>query len=157
MMGGSMQLRNPKDFWAGVLFMAIGAAFAIVIKVYEYPLGTTRSMGPGYFPLVIALLLALLGIIIVAKSLVTSGEPVSKFAWRPIIWILGGVVLFGLTAKTIGLALAIVLLVLVSAFGGHEFKIKEQLTAAVILAIGSVLVFVIGLKLPFPIWPDFLS
>jgi hypothetical protein len=66
-------------------------------------------------------------------------------------------VLFGLTAKIIGLALAIILLVLVSAMGGHEFKVKEQVIAAIILAIGSVLVFVIGLKLPFPIWPDFLS
>lgn len=152
-----MQLRNPKDFWAGVLFLAIGAAFATVINVYEYKLGTTRNMGPGYFPLLIALLLSALGIIIILKSLVTSGEPISKFAWRPIIWILSAVVLFGLTAKIVGLALAIIMLVLISAFGGHEFKIKEQLIAAVVLAIGAVLVFVIGLKLPFPIWPSFLS
>ena len=152
-----MHLRNPKDFWAGVLFVLIGVAFIGVVKIYEYPMGTTRSMGPGYFPLMIASLLTILGLIIVAKSLVTDGEKVSKFAWRPIIWILGGVILFGLTAKIIGLALAIMLLVIVSAFGGHEFKVKEQLIAAVILAIGSVLVFVKGLKLPFPIWPPFLG
>jgi hypothetical protein len=157
MTGGSMRLRNPKDFWAGILFALIGGAFAVVVKVYDYPIGTTRSMGPGYFPLVIGVLLSILGGIIAAKSLVTDGERVDKFAWRPLIWILGAVVLFGLTAKIIGLALAIILLVLVSAMGGHEFKVKEQVIAAIILAIGSVLVFVIGLKLPFPIWPDFLS
>jgi len=114
-------------------------------------------MGPGYFPLVIAGLLTLLGVIILAKSFLTDGGQVSKFAWRPIIWVLSAVVVFGVTVKTIGFALAIILVVLISSFGGHEFKFKEQLIAAVVLAIGSVLVFVIGLKLPFPIWPSFLA
>jgi hypothetical protein len=152
-----MQLRNPKDFWAGVLFASIGAAFAIIVEVYDYPIGSARRMGPGYFPLVIAGLLTLLGVIILAKSFLTDGGQVSKFAWRPIIWVLGAVVVFGVTVKTIGFALAIILVVLISSFGGHEFKFKEQLIAAVVLAIGSVLVFVIGLKLPFPIWPSFLA
>lgn len=152
-----MQLRNPKDFWAGVLFAAIGITFAVVVQVYEYPIGNTRRMGPGFFPLAIAVILAIMGLVIVAKAFVTDGEAVSKFAWRPLLWILGGVVLFGVLVKTIGLVLGIVMLVLVSAYGGHEFKLKEQLIAATILAIGCTLVFVKGLKLAFPIWPIFLS
>ena len=152
-----MRLRNPKDFWAGVLFAVIGASFAIVVQVYEYPIGNTRRMGPGFFPLVIAVILAIIGLVIVAKAFVTDGEAVSKFAWRPLLWILGGVVLFGVLVKTIGLVLGIIMLVLVSSFGGHEFKLKEQLIAATILAAGCTLVFVKGLGLSFPIWPAFLG
>jgi len=152
-----MHLRNPKDFWSGIMFAAIGFAFAIVVKVYEYPMGTASRMGPGYFPFVLGNALGILGIIILLKSLVSDGGKVSKFAWRPIAWILGGVIIFGLTVKLVGLALAIVTLVLIASFGGHEFKLKEQLIAGLILAVGSIGVFVYGLKLPFPIWPSFFG
>jgi hypothetical protein len=150
-------LKNPKDFWAGVMFAAIGFAFAIIVKVYDYPMGTASRMGPGYFPFVLGTILGLLGILIIAKSFFTTGAPISKFAWRPILWVLSAVVIFGLTAKIIGLVLAIVVLVMVSSFGGHEFKFKEQVIAAVILAAGSVLIFVKGLKLPFEVWPPFFG
>jgi len=152
-----MHLRNPKDFWSGIMFAAIGFAFAIIVKVYEYPMGTASRMGPGYFPFVLGNALGILGIIILLKSLVSDGGGVSKFAWRPIAWILGGVIIFGLTVKLVGLALAIVTLVLIASFGGHEFKLKEQLIAGLILAVGSIGVFVYGLKLPFPIWPSFFG
>lgn len=152
-----MHLKNPKDFWAGVMFALIGFAFAIVVKVYDYPMGTASRMGPGYFPYVLGLFLGGLGIVIIATSLATSGGPVSKFAWRPIAWILGAVVIFGLSVKLIGLFLGIIVLVMVSAYGGHEFKWKEQLIAAIILAVGSTLVFVKGLKLPFNVWPSFFG
>jgi hypothetical protein len=152
-----MRLRNPKDFWAGVMFALIGFAFAYVVKHFEYPMGDGRRMGPGFFPYYLGLVLGLLGVFISAKSFLSDGGPVSKFAWKPIFWILGAVIVFGLTVKHIGLALAIIVLVLLSSFGGHEFKIKEQLIAGVILAVGSVAVFVYGLKLPFPIWPAFMS
>jgi hypothetical protein len=66
-------------------------------------------------------------------------------------------VIFGLTAKWLGLVIAIVLLVMISSFGGHEFRWKEALISSAILAVGSVAVFVYGLKLPFPIWPEFLG
>jgi hypothetical protein len=152
-----MQLKNPKDFWAGVMFASVGFGFAIIVKVFEYPMGSAVRMGAGYFPYVLGWILGVLGLIIIAKALVSQGGPVSKFAWRPIFWVLLAVCIFGLTVKHIGMVLAIYILVLVSAFGGHEFKWKEQLIAATVLAIGCVLVFKIGLKLPFPVAPDFIA
>jgi hypothetical protein len=152
-----MQLKNPKDFWSGVMFAVIGFAFAIIVKIYDYPMGTASRMGAGYFPFVLGNVLGVIGLIILAKSFVTTGPKISKFAWRPLIWVLGGFIVFGLTAKIVGLFIAILLLVMISAFGGHEFRWKEQVIAALILAVGSVLVFVIGLKLPFPIWPAFIG
>ena len=152
-----MNIKNPKDFWSGALFAAIGFAFAIIVKVYEYPMGTATRMGAGYFPFVLGNILGLLGLVIIAKAWVSSGDPISKFAWRPLIWVLGGFIVFGLTAKLLGLMIAIVLLVMISSFGGREFRLKESLISSVILAAGSVAVFVYGLKLPFPIWPEFLG
>ncbi len=152
-----MKLKNPKDFWAGIMFMAIGLAFAIIVKAFEYPMGTTSRMGPGYFPFVLGILMAVLGAAIIFESLATEGGPVSKFAWRPLVFILGAVVIFGLIVKLAGMAISIIILVTVAAFGGHEFKLKEVVIAGVVLAIFSVLVFVYGLKLSFPIWPAFIS
>ncbi len=152
-----MNLKNPKDFWSGVMFTLIGLAFAIIVKAYEYPMGTPSRMGPGYFPFVLGSIMAVLGIVIVVQALLTSGGPVTKFAWRPLIWVLSAFVIFGLTAKLLGLVIAIVLLVMISSYGGHEHRWKEAIISSVILAASSVGVFVYGLKLPFPIWPEFLG
>ena len=152
-----MKLKNPKDFWSGVMFAAIGFAFAIIVKAQDYPMGSSSRMGPGYFPFVLGCLMGVLGLIIIVQALITTGGPVSKFAWRPLIWVLSAFVIFGLTAKLVGLVIAIVLLVVISSYGGHEHKWKEAVISSVVLATASVAVFVYGLKLPFPIWPEFLG
>ena len=149
--------KNPKDFWAGVMFTAMGAAFAIIVKVYEYPMGTASRMGAGYFPFLLGIVMAVLGLIIIAQALLTSGGPISKFAWRPLFWVLGAFVIFGLTAKLLGLVIAILLLVVISSYGGHEHRWKEAIISSIILAASSIAVFVYGLKLPFPIWPEFFG
>ena len=146
-----------------MIFFVVGAAFAIIavgdpFGIFPgYPIGNASRMGPGYFPVVLAVIMAVLGLIISFMSLTTDGQPVDKFAVRPLIFILGAVVIFGLLVQKLGIALGIVVLVMVSAYGGHEFKFKEVLITAIILAVSSVLIFVYGLKLPFPIWPEFLG
>ena len=150
-------LKNPKDFWSGVMFAAIGFAFAIIVKVYDYPMGTPSRMGAGYFPFVLGNVMGVLGLIIIGQALVTKGGPISKFAWRPLIWVLSAFIIFGLIAKLVGLVIAILLLVVISSYGGHEHRWKEAIISSVILAVTSVAVFVYGLKLPFPIWPEFFT
>lgn len=152
-----MKLKNPKDFWSGVMFAAMGFAFAIIVKVYEYPMGTTSRMGPGYFPYVLGIMMGILGLVIIAQAWISEGHRVSKFAWKPLFWVLLAFVIFGLTAKLLGLVIAILLLVVISSYGGHEHKWKEAIISSVILAACSIGVFVYGLKLPFPIWPEFFG
>ena len=154
---GVEMIKNPKDFWSGVMFASIGFAFAIIVKVYEYPMGTASRMGAGYFPFVLGIIMGVIGVIILIRSFASEGPRISKFAWKPLFWILGGVVLFGLIAKIAGLAVSIVALVVVSSYGGDEFKIKEAVISSAILAAFSVGVFVYGLKLPFPVWPPFIT
>jgi hypothetical protein len=152
-----VKLKNPRDFWSGVMFALMGFAFAIIVKVYEYPMGTGSRMGPGYFPYVLGIIMGVLGLVIIAQAWISEGMPVAKFAWKPLFWVLGGFVIFGLTAKWAGLVVAIVLLVVISSYGGHEHKWKEAIISSIILAVSSVAVFVYGLKLPFPIWPTFIT
>jgi len=152
-----VKLKNPKDFWSGVMFAAIGFAFAIIVKVYEYPMGTGSRMGPGYFPYVLGIMMGILGLVIIVQAWISEGHRISKFAWKPLFWVLSAFVIFGLTAKWAGLVIAILLLVVISSYGGHEHKWKEALISSAILAACSVGVFVYGLKLPFPIWPEFFG
>lgn len=150
-------LKNPKDFWSGVMFAVVGFAFAIVVKVFDYPMGTPSRMGAGYFPFVLGNVMGVLGLIIVVQALLSKGGPISKFAWRPLVWVLSAFLIFGLTAKLLGLVIAIVLLVVISSYGGHEHRWKEALISSALLAASSIAVFVYGLKLPFPIWPTFIT
>jgi hypothetical protein len=154
-------IRNPRDFYSGLIFLAVGATFALVARgdpfgiLPGYPMGNTSRMGPGYFPFVLATILALLGLLITLMSLRTEGKPVEKFAVRGLFFVLGAVVAFGLLAGKLGIVLSLILLVMIGAFGGAEFRFREVLISAIILSASCVLIFVYGLKLPFPIWPVF--
>ena len=151
-----MKIKSPKDFWSGVMFLGFGLFF-LIWAVTHYQMGTAVRMGPAYFPAVLGGLLALLGAIIVLGSLATQGAAVAQFHFRPLLFVTVGVVLYGYLMKPLGLILATAALVYVSAFGGHEFKWKEVTILFVVLAIFSWAVFVKGLTLPFPIWPEYFE
>jgi len=151
-----MKIKAPKDFWAGIMFIAFGAAF-LIISMKNYQLGTAVRMGPGYFPTVLGGLMIFLGILVMLESVVIAGPKVPAFAFRPMFFVLAGCLVFAYMLKPAGLIVSIFALVAVSAFGGHEFKLKEVSILGAILAVFSVFVFVKGLTLPFPIWPAFMS
>jgi hypothetical protein len=77
----------------------------------------------------------------------------AAFGERSLWVVLFSVVVFGYVLKPLGLVAAVVLLVFISAWGGHEFKYKEVTILSVALAIFAVLAFVKGLGLPMNIWP----
>ncbi len=146
-----MKIKAPKDFWAGLMFIGFGIGFAAVAQNYQ--LGNAVRMGPAYFPTMLGGLLAVLGLAILIQSLVVAGPKVPQFLFRPIVFILLGIVLFGVLLKPLGMVLAAAIVVVVGALGGHEFRWKEVAILYVVLAVFSVLVFVKGLGLPFPVWP----
>ncbi len=147
-----LQIKSPKDFWAGVMFVAFGAGMA-AIAVNSYQMGSAVRMGPAYFPTLLGGLLALLGLALVIRAFALKGAAVPKFHYRPLLLILAACVAFGYFLKPLGLVGALTILVFISAYGGHEFKWKEVTILCVVLFIFSVLVFVKGLTLPFPICP----
>jgi hypothetical protein len=144
-------IRNPKDFWSGVLFVAIGIGTIVIGS--KYTLGTAARMGPGYFPRILGILLIGLGAILALRATRTVGGPFPRFHWRPLLIVLGSVVMFGAIVRTVGVALSTVLLIVVASAASREFRPRESLLVGVVLAALAVGVFVIGLQLQLPIWP----
>jgi hypothetical protein len=161
-----VKIKSQKDFFSGLMFLAIGVAFAWGATTYT--IGEGARMGPGYFPLMLGILLAALGGFIIFESLVVEtedGEPIGKFAWKPLGFIIGANLLFGILLgglpsiglPAMGMILAIYGLTFVASLAGDEFKLKEVVILATILAIGSYLAFIVMLKLQFQVWPSFIT
>jgi hypothetical protein len=148
-------IRHPKDFFAGLLFIAFGIA-AIVIGS-GYALGTAARMGPGYFPRILGMLLIALGAALSLRALRLTGPPIPAFKWRPLLIVLGSVAVFGLILNYVGVVFSTIFLIVTASAASHEFRLRESLIAAVALAALAVGVFVIGLKLQLPIWPPILA
>lgn len=162
-----MKIGHPRDFWAGVMFIAIGVMFALVAKglrfgdavlLAGYAMGTPARMGPAFFPFWLGLILILLGVIIAVIGYRTQGGPGAafpKFHWRPILYVLGAVIIFGIVMKPIGMLLAGIVLVVIASIGNPEKSpMRTTLILAVSLVVFCALVFVWGLKLPIPLCPD---
>ena len=160
-----MKIKSQKDFFAGLMYLVVGLAFAI--GAIDYNVGTAARMGPGYFPLILGVILALIGVVISLKATVSGpegGDPVGKWAWKQVFFVLAanfafGLLLVGVPAWGIpglGLIVAIIALVFVASAAGHNVKWKEVLILALILAAGSYAVFVWALNLQFPVWPTFI-
>jgi hypothetical protein len=155
--GGDMKIKSPRNFWAGLMFLGFGVFFA-VWAVANYQMGTAVRMGPAYFPTMLGGLLAFLGLVVLIESIGLQGPPVARIHFRPLVLISAACVAYGYLMKPLGLVLATAALVFISAYGGHEFKWKKEVIVLyVVLIIFSVLVFVKGLTLPFPLWPEFLG
>lgn len=152
-----MQIRNQKNFWSGVMFAAVGLAFAGFARDYE--MGTAQRMGPAFFPTVLGLLLAALGAIIAIQGLAAEGEDgeIHKFHFDALGWVLGAVVLFGILLRPAGLIVSLVVLVVVSAFGSHDFKLRDTAVLTAGLLVLVLAVFIWGLKLTIPVWPAFMQ
>ncbi len=157
-------IRDRKDVAAGLLFAAIGLTTAIVAS--EYPLGTMRSIGPGYFPIMIGILLILLGAGVACQGMSFRGavnpagedtaaraEDDDGIAVRPLIMITVAVVAFGLMVRPLGLAVATVTLVTLASLAGREFRLLNIVLLSVGLIALSWITFIYLLGLPMTLWP----
>jgi Tripartite tricarboxylate transporter TctB family len=144
-------IRSPKDFLAGLVFVAFGAA--AIILGSAYPLGTAARMGPGYFPRILGIMLVVLGGALSLRALRVKGAPLPGWQWRPVIVVLASVVLFGIVVTKLGLVISTIGLIAFASAASPEFRPRESLISGVLLAALCVGVFVIGLKLQLPIWP----
>ena len=161
-----MKIKSQKDFYSGLLYTVVGAAFAY--GATSYNIGTGARMGPGYFPLLLGSILAIIGGIILFKSLVVetpTGDRVGSWAWKPLSFIIAGNLLFGVLLgglpsikfPAMGLIVAIYGTTLVVSMAGNTFKLKEVLILATVLSVLSYLAFIVLLKLQFPVWPSFIA
>ena len=161
-----MHIKSQKDFFSGLLFFAIGVAFAWGATTYN--VGEGARMGPGYFPLMLGIVLSLIGAIVLFTSLVVEvegGDKVGKWAWRPLFFIIAANLAFGillgglpsLRVPAMGLIAAIYALTIIASLADGHFHTRDILILATVLAIGSYLAFIVLLKLQIQVWPSFIT
>jgi Tripartite tricarboxylate transporter TctB family len=161
-----VHIKSQKDFFSGLMFMIVGGAFAWGATTYN--VGEGARMGPGYFPLMLGVVLALIGTVVLFTSLVVEtegGDKIGKWAWRPLFFIIlanlaFGVLLAGLPSIKLpgmGLIAAIYGLTIIASLADGRFHTRDILILATVLAVGSYLAFIVLLKLQIPVWPSFIS
>ena len=145
-----MPIRNPRDFWAGAIYLAL--AIVVIWVGRNYQQGTSARMGPGYFPAVLGSILALFGVVSMVRSFIRPGEPIESMAWKPLVLVLGSVVLFGILLDRLGLLIALPCLIIVSALASRNSRLDVTSVAALIgLVAFCALVFIKGLGVPMPL------
>jgi len=153
-----LKIKSQKDFWSGVMFIAVGAAFAW--GATEYSFGSSARPGPGYFPFGLGVLLALLGGLVTFKALTietADGDPIGPWAWKPLFIIIAAIAVFGFTLPRFGMVISLPILIAMCALAGDEFHWGEVALLSAILTFGSWVIFVWGLSLTIPLWPTFLK
>lgn len=161
-----MKIKSQPDFYSGLMFTGAGIAFAW--GATNYKIGSSVRMGPGYFPLMLGILMALVGLLVTWRALQSTSsvnERIGKWAWRPLFYVIAANVVFGILLAGLrgiglpafGLIVGIYALTFVASMAQAEWKFTTTFILATALAIGSYLVFVLALKLQFPVWPAFIT
>ncbi|MGL9618530.1 tripartite tricarboxylate transporter TctB family protein [Bradyrhizobium sp. U531] len=152
-----LAIRNQRAFASGVLFLAFAVFF--FATALQYPAGSAARMGPGYFPRLLAIVLAAIGLVVILGAMKPGAEAQALRRWdlKGLAWIVGSVVLFGGLLFPLGLVGALFVLIMVSSRASPEFTWTGALTNAAVLIVLCLGVFVYGLGLPLPVWPSLLN
>lgn len=146
-----LDLRNNKDFLAGLLFIALGGLAIVFAR--DYPTGVAMRMGPGYFPTVLGGILCLFGVAVLVRGIRAGAGVSGGWGWRPLGLITLSILLFGALVDRLGIVPALVAMFFAAAAAGREFRFKEVLLLTVVMGGFALVVFVYGLKLPYPLFP----
>ena len=153
-----MKIKSQRDFWSGLMFIAVGVGLALGARDYSF--GSSARPGPAYFPFGLGVLLAILGSIVTFKALTIAsagGDKIGAFAWRPLVFIVGSVALFGFMLPRLGMFVSLPVLIILCSSAGDEFSWVAALVSAVVLTAFCWFVFIWGLGLTIPLWPTFGS
>ena len=172
-----LQVVVRTDALAGLLF--VGLALLGLWLSRDYPIGTALRMGTGYVPRLLCWILFGLGAVVLVQGLRAAlasgasgqrGHPMVRAhgapedarppssgqvsAWRPVVFVALSLVIFGLSIERLGLVVSILLLVGVAAVAARGLRLLETLAAALVLIALSWSIFILGLGLTIPVWPE---
>lgn len=153
-----MKIKSQRDFFSGLMFIVVGVIFAV--GATNYSMGSSAKPGAGYFPLILSVLMAILGAVVLFKSLTIEtegGDPIGDIAWKPLLVIVASIAVFGLALPRLGMFVTIPLLIVMVSFAGDEFSWKGVIATSVVLTIGSWIIFIWGLSLTIPLKPVFMG
>ena len=140
---------NAKDFWTGAIYVAVGGAALYLSR--DYGMGSAVKMGPAYFPSVLSSLLVIIGVVSLVRSFLKRGTPVGTLAVKGLALVAIGTLLFGFTVRGAGTAIALPMLIIISALASTRFRWHYTLALAAGVTLFCVLIFQVGLGVPLPI------
>lgn len=153
-----MKIKSQRDFVSGLMFIVVGVIFAV--GATNYSMGSSAKPGAGYFPLILSVIMAILGAVVLFKSLTIEtegGDPIGDIAWRPLLVIVASIAVFGLALPRLGMFATIPLLIVMVSFAGDEFSWKGVVASSIVLTLFSWVVFIWGLGLTIPLKPAFMG
>ncbi len=147
-----IRVKNTADLFGGSIFFGIGISG--IALGWEYEIGSTHSMGPGYLPFFACIGIILIGAITILRSLMLTGEAVIELHWRPLLLISFAVSAFALLIQPLGLFAAIIAIVAISSLAAPGGRLRDMLLATGFLSLFCWLLFVILLDQNLPLWPS---
>ena len=144
-----MKIRSIKDLMAGLIYIFFGASAILIAR--EYNMGTAFKMGPAFFPSVLSMLLIAVGAISIIRAFILPGTPIGAISIKGLLLVTCAIVVFGLVVRGAGLAIALPLLLFISAAASVKFRWQTTLFIAVGLTLFCILVFLKGLGIPLPV------
>ena len=153
-----MKIKSQRDFWSGLMFLVVGAAFAV--GATNYSMGTSARPGAGYFPLILSVILTIMGAIVLFEALTIEtedGEPIGAIAWRPLIVVVLAITVFAILLPRMGMIVTVPILIIIVSFAGDEFGWIGVIVSSVVLTAFSWLIFIKGLGLTIPLLPAFMT
>ena len=153
-----MKIKSQRDFWSGLMFLVVGAAFAV--GATNYSMGTSARPGAGYFPLILSVILTIMGAVVLFEALTIEtedGEPIGAIAWRPLIVVVVAITVFAILLPRMGMIVTVPVLIIIVSFAGDEFGWIGVIVSSVVLTAFSWLIFIKGLGLTIPLLPAFMT
>lgn len=141
---------NRKELGAGLVFFGVGALY-LIYALKTLPVGTARSMGPGYFPVLLSSLVALIGVVVLVRSfIIQESGHFGVMPWRAMIMLTLAMSLFATLLNQLGVVLTVFMTSFLSCLATSQIKIASAAIISLGIAVFCTLVFVyaIGLQLP---------
>lgn len=145
-----MRLVPNQDVGSGLLFLLLGGAFGWGARAHD--LGSAAAPGPGYLPLGLSVALGLIGLALLLRGLLRPGAALPRVAVRPLLAVLGGVLLFAVLLPRGGLVVALPPLVVATALARPGARWREVALTAVLLTAACGVIFIHGLGVNIHWW-----
>ncbi|MBP1318290.1 tripartite tricarboxylate transporter TctB family protein [Herbaspirillum sp. 1130] len=166
---GTAMKEGQQRFFTGILFAGVGLLFGIGAWRH-YPLGTSASMGPAYFPVLLSSVLVAIGLLVLLQA-DWPQRPFFNFDvekarnLRPLIYVLASNFLFAILLKGVssigiteqGLVPAVFAATFVASMASNEHRTKPALILAGVLSAFFYIVFVLAMGMPIAAWPNYFS
>lgn len=144
-----MTSRDIRDIVGGLLLIGVGLFAAFYAQRYE--LGSLQRMGPGYFPVALGVILAILGVFVLVPALFRQGTKI-HIQWKSLIWVIISLLVFAALLDVLGLIITSVLTVIAGSMAS-DLTWKPKLILAVCVALITYVIFSFGLGMLMPVWP----